>query len=320
MNQRVYRADSLLMFAAVIWGSAFVAQRVGMSYVGPLTFNGVRFALGAMVLLPLTRRRDPQPKMEGDLLRSMINWPVLWGGGLLAGLVLFSAATLQQVGLVYTTAGKAGFITGLYVIIVPLMGLFWGHRPGWGGWLGACLATLGLYLLSVTEALTFAPGDLWELSGAFFWAAHVLILSRLSPRMDRIKLACAQYAVCALLSLIVAGFTEALSLDGLRGAAIPILYGGILSVGVAYTLQVVAQRDAPPAHAAIILSLEAVFAALAGWLLLGEILSFRGLIGCMLMFAGMLTALLPDSLSCGPLRNPPNVTGNGVGQDMKAFL
>lgn len=291
MNQRVYRADSLLMFAAVIWGTAFVAQRVGMSYVGPLTFNGVRFALGAMVLFPLTRWRDSQPKVEGGPLSSMITWPVLWGGGL-AGLVLFSAATLQQVGLVYTTAGKAGFITGLYVIIVPLMGLFWGHWPGWGGWSGACLATVGLYLLSVTEALTLAPGDLWELFGAFFWAAHLLILSWLSPRMDRIRLACAQYMVCALLSLIMAGFTEAITLNGLRGATIPILYGGLLSVGVAYTLQVVAQRVAPPTHAAIILSLEAVFAALAGWLLLGEILSFRSLIGCMLMFAGMLTALL----------------------------
>jgi drug/metabolite transporter (DMT)-like permease len=279
------------MFAAVIWGSAFVAQRVGMSYVGPLTFNGVRFALGALVLLPLTWRRGPKPEVEGSILPAMITWPVLWGGGL-AGLVLFSGASLQQVGLVYTTAGKAGFITGLYVIIVPLMGLFLGHRPGWGGWLGACLATLGLYFLSVTEALTFAPGDLLELCGAFFWAAHVLILSRLSPRMDRIKLAFAQYAVCALLSLIVARFTETVTVDDLRGAAIPILYGGILSVGVAYTLQVVAQRDAPPSHAAIILSLEAVFAALAGWLVLDEMLSLRGLIGCTLMFAGMLTALL----------------------------
>ena len=182
------------MFAAVIWGTAFVAQRVGMSYVGPLTFNGVRFALGAMVLFPLTRWRDSQPKVEGGPLSSMITWPVLWGGGL-AGLVLFSAATLQQVGLVYTTAGKAGFITGLYVIIVPLMGLFWGHWPGWGGWSGACLATVGLYLLSVTEALTFAPGDLWELFGALFWAAHLLILSWLSPRIDRIRLACTQYMV-----------------------------------------------------------------------------------------------------------------------------
>ncbi|MBW2340408.1 MAG: DMT family transporter [Deltaproteobacteria bacterium] len=291
MNQRVYRADSLLLVAAIIWGSAFVAQRVGMSHVGPLTFNGIRFALGAMVLLPLIRRRDPESEVEGGPAQHSMVWPTV-GGGALVGLVLFVAATLQQVGLVYTTAGKAGFITGLYVIIVPLLGLFWGHRPGWGGWLGAGLATVGLYLLSVTGTFTFAPGDLWELFGALFWATHVLLLSWLSPRMDGIRLACGQYAVCSLLSLIVAGFTEAFTLDGLHGALIPILYGGILSVGVAYTLQVVAQRDAPPTHAAIILSLEAVFAALAGWLILDEMLSLRGLIGCILMFSGMLTALL----------------------------
>jgi len=242
------------MFAAIIWGSAFVAQRVGMSHVGPFTFNGVRFALGTMVLLPLTRRKDPHAQAHGRHTHPVITRPMLWGGGL-TGIVLFVAATLQQVGLVYTTAGKAGFITGLYVIIVPLMGLFWGHRPGGGGWIGACLATLGLYLLSVTESLAFAPGDLWELAGAFFLAAHVLILSWLSPRMERIKLACAQYAVCAFLSLLVAGFSESISVDGLQGAAVSIFYGGVLSVGVAYTLQVVAQRHAPPNHAAIILSL-----------------------------------------------------------------
>jgi drug/metabolite transporter (DMT)-like permease len=291
LNQRVYRADSLLMAAAIIWGTGFVAQRVGMAYVGPLTFNGVRFALGALVLLPIAGRGQPKPQMDPGLVESLTAWPALWGGAL-AGLVLFIAATLQQVGLVYTTAGKAGFITGLYVIIVPLLGLFWGHRPGWGGWVGACLATAGLYLLSVTKVMTFAPGDLWELAGAFFWAVHVLLLSWLSPRMNGIKLACAQYAVCALLSLIGAGFAEEITLDGLRGALMAILYGGVISVGVAYTLQVIAQRDAPPIHAAIILSLEAVFAALAGWLVLDEVLSPRGLIGCILMFSGMLTALL----------------------------
>jgi len=291
LKKGLYRSDSLLMLAAIIWGSAFVAQRVGMSYVGPLTFNGVRFALGAIVLLPLVRWRDQYPKIESSPQRTSLAWPALWGGGL-AGLILFSGATLQQIGLVYTTAGKAGFITGLYVIIVPLMGLFLGHWPGWGGWVGACCAAIGLYLLSVTEAWTFAPGDFWELFGAFFWAAHVLALSWLSPRMERIKLACTQYAVCSILSLLGACFTETITLDGIMGAIIPILYGGVLSVGIAYTLQVVAQRHAPPTHAAIILGLEAVFAALAGWLVLGEILSLRGLIGCIFMFAGMLSALL----------------------------
>ena len=286
-----YKSDSLLMLTAIIWGSAFVAQRVGMSYVGPLTFNGVRFALGAIVLLPLVRWRIQHQRIASSLQRTSLAWPALWGGGL-AGLMLFSGATLQQIGLVYTTAGKAGFITGLYVIIVPLMGLFLGHWPGWGGWVGACCATIGLYLLSVTEAWTFAPGDFWELFGAFFWAAHVLALSWLSPRMESIKLACTQYAVCSILSLLGACFIETITLDGIMGAIIPILYGGVLSVGIAYTLQVVAQRHALPTHAAIILSLEAVFAALAGWLVLGEILSLRGLIGCIFMFAGMLTALL----------------------------
>lgn len=293
LRKSVYRSDSLLLITAVIWGSAFVAQRVGMSYVGPLTFNGVRFALGALILLPFARRGEGQPHPIEGVNRNRANpFFLAWFGGGLAGVLLFSGAALQQVGLVYTTAGKAGFITGLYVIIVPLMGLFLGHWPGWGGWAGAGMATVGLYLLSVTEGWAFAPGDLWELFGAFFWAAHVLTLSWLSPKLDRIRLACTQYGVCSLLSLTGALVTETITVDGIYGAMGPILYGGILSVGIAYTLQVVAQRHAPPTHAAIILSLEAVFAALAGWLVLGEMLTIRALIGCGLMFSGMLSALL----------------------------
>jgi len=293
MDKHVLRADWLLLLTAVIWGTAFVAQRAGMEYVGAFTFNGIRFALGMFVLIPLA--------MRGPKKRTSISNPgnqrratrsqALWGGGL-AGLVLFSGASLQQVGLIYTTAGKAGFITGLYVIIVPILGLFWGFKSTRGGWLGACLAVVGLYLLSVTKNLTLAPGDLLVLLGAFFWAAHVLILSWLSPKMNRIRLACAQYAVCSALSLIVAGLTENIALDSLLQASIPILYGGIMSVGIAYTLQVIAQKYAPPAHTAIILSLESVFAAVAGWLILGEIMSIRGMIGAGLMLAGMLTAQL----------------------------
>ncbi len=292
MEKRVLKADWLLLLTAVIWGSAFVAQRVGMDHVGPFTFNGVRFTLGALVLLPLVVRRKPLvPPEEGGPSGGGGRWTVLWGGAL-AGVVLFTAAALQQVGLVYTTAGKAGFITGLYVIIVPILGLFWGFRPGWGGWIGACLAVVGLYLLSVTEDLTLAPGDLLELVGAFFWAVHVLILGWLSPRVRRVRLACIQFSVCAVLSLATAGIFEPVTAEGLRGAAVPILYGGLLSVGVAYTLQVVAQRHAPPVHAAVILSLEAVFAAVAGWILLGEVLDLQGIVGCGLMLAGMLTAQL----------------------------
>lgn len=282
MRNKIFQADLMLLLTAVIWGSAFVAQRMGMDHVGPLTFNGIRFALGASVLLPVIRWRNGRSQGSEGSLSALIQ------GGLIAGVILFAGATLQQIGLVYTTAGKAGFITGLYVIFVPMLGLFWGLRLGIGGWLGAGLAASGLYLLSVTESFTLAPGDFWVLLGAVFWAVHLLVLSRLSPRLDTIKLACAQFTVCAFLSLIGAVMTESLTLEGLKGATIPILYGGILSVGTAYTLQVVAQKDAPAIHAAIILSLEAVFSAIFGWLILGEIIDNRGIAGCVLMLAGML--------------------------------
>ncbi|MFP4038106.1 MAG: DMT family transporter, partial [Desulfobacteraceae bacterium] len=293
LDREVFKADWLLLLTALIWGSAFVAQRAGMEHVGPFTFNGVRFALGSLILLPLALRSRPLVPggVQSGSPQAAAAPTSLWGGGL-AGVVLFVAAALQQVGLVYTTAGKAGFITGLYVIIVPLMGLMWGFRPGWGGWLGACLAVAGLYLLSVTEDFSLAKGDFLELLGAFFWAGHVLILGWLSPKVRRIRLACTQFAVCSVLSLAAASALETITWAGIRGAAVPILYGGLLSVGVAYTLQVIAQRHAPPVHAAVILSLEAVFAALAGWLILGEVLGLRGVVGCGLMLAGMLAAQL----------------------------
>jgi drug/metabolite transporter (DMT)-like permease len=196
------------------------------------------------------------------------------------------------VGLVYTTAGNAGFITGLYVVIVPLLGLFWQQRPSAGTWMGAFLAAAGLYLLCITDDFSISFGDLLELMGAFLWAGHVLIIGWLSPKIDSLKLALAQYVACSVLSLITAVFFETIALKPIFQAAIPILYGGVLSVGVAYTLQVVAQKNAHPAHAAILLSLEAVFAALGGWLILSETLTYRGFIGCALMLSGMLLSQL----------------------------
>ena len=291
MIARTARADILLLLTATIWGFAFVAQRVGMAYVGPFTFNGVRFALGSLSLVPLLFVLDRRPS-EARRMLPPTTAKTLLAGGSLAGLFLFAGASLQQVGLVYTTAGNAGFITGLYVVIVPIMGLVLGQRTHTGTWLGAFLAAAGLYFLSITAELTIAWGDLLELIGAFFWAAHVLIIGRLSPRMDALKLAITQFAACSLLSLITAVAIETITWEGLRQAAIPILYGGLGSVGVAYTLQVVAQKDAPPAHAAIFLSMEAVFAAFGGWLLLSENLTSRGLLGCGLMLAGMLLSQL----------------------------
>lgn len=291
LEPRTLKADGLLLVTAGIWGFAFVAQRVGMEYVGPFTFNGVRFALGSLSLVPLlfwrpNGNRSPDRESAGSGLGT-----VLWGGGL-AGLLLFSGASLQQIGLVYTTAGNAGFITGLYVVIVPVMGLMFQQQTTAGTWIGAFLAAVGLYLLSVTRGFTIAWGDFLELLGAFFWAAHVLVIGWLSPRMAAVKLAVTQFAVCALLSLTTAAAIENIALPAIRQAAVPILYGGVGSVGIAYTLQVVAQKNARPSHAAIFLSLEAVFAAFGGWLMLNEVLSARGFLGCGLMLAGMLLSQL----------------------------
>jgi len=291
MKAQNLKSDTLLLLTATIWGFAFVAQRVGMDYVGPFTFNGFRFALGSLTLVPLLLINNRQGAITKSPLPLTKTRMIILGGGL-AGFALFMGATLQQVGLVYTTAGKAGFITGLYVVIVPILGLFWKQQSGLGTWFGAILAAAGLYLLTITAQFTIALGDFLELAGAFFWAGHVLIIGWLSPRIDPIKLAFFQYTACSFLSLLTAVITEVITLHGLFLATLPIAYGGLISVGIAYTLQVVAQRYAHPAHAAIILSLAAVFAAFGGWLILGETLSSRGLIGCSLMLAGMLLSQL----------------------------
>ena len=301
MNSRMLRADILLFITAVIWGLAFVAQRVGMDHVGPLTFNGIRFALGALALTPLILHleKNRTPDNSGANKKKMAM------GGILLGLALFVGASLQQMGLAgpllakfgmeATTAGKAGFITGLYVVFVPIFGLFLSQKTGWGTWLGAGLAVIGMYLLSVTSDLTISFGDLLVFISAIFWAGHVLLVGKLSPGLDAvdaIKLSTVQFAACAILSLIGAFATEEITISGLIGAAPSIAYGGLMSVGVAYTLQVVAQRDAQPAHAAIILSLEAVFGVFGGWLMLGEILTLRAMFGCALMLTGMILSQL----------------------------
>ena len=291
MNAKSLKADVLLLITAAIWGCAFVAQRVGGQYVEPYTFNGIRFILGALALSPiiwrgLKNRGEPGPlAFREPVLRYM-----LWGG--LAGLFLFAGASLQQVGLMYTTAGKAGFITGLYVVFVPIGALFLGSKQGIGVWLGAGLAASGLYLLSINESFSMEYGDLLQLIGAFFWTGHVLLIGYLTTRTDPLKLAVSQYAACGIFSIITALIFETTTPDNLMRGAIPILYGGLVSVGVAYTLQIVAQRDAPPAHASVLLSMESVFAAFSGWLMLDETMSPRALLGCALMFIAMLVSQL----------------------------
>jgi len=287
-NERL-RADMFLLLVALVWGSAFVAQRLGMEQVGPFAFNATRFAVGALTLVPVVGWKRLRAMPRPELRR-----------GAVLGLLLFTAASLQQIGLLWTTAGKAGFITGLYVVIVPLLlAVGWQEWGSWGSWLGAGLATVGLFLLSVrmnavTQAgLGLAPGDGWVLGSAAIWALHVIAIGRIAPGRNPLRLAIVQFVVCSLLSFIAALVLEPGTWAGLLLAAPAILYAGILSIGLGYTGQVVAQRHTRPTHAAIILSLESVFAALSGWLVLGETLSPQQLGGCGLMLAGMLLAQIP---------------------------
>ena len=276
----------VLLTAAVIWGFAFVAQRAGMEFVGPFTFNGIRFALGSLVLLPMI------PSFRGLGTTAVHSTPRVrfWCLLGLAGFTLFLSANLQQFGLVHTTAGKAGFITGLYVVIVPIIGLFRRHRVGAFVWIGAGLGAAGLYLLSVTAAFSIAPGDSLVLASAFGWAVHVHLVGWLAERAHPLRVAIPQFAICATLSLVMAMCTESIRWAEILQAGWMIGYAGVLSVGVAYTLQIVGQRRIAPARAGIVLSFEAVFAALGGWLLLRETLSTRAAVGCLLMFLGMIWA------------------------------
>jgi len=271
----------------MIWGFAFVAQRSGMEYLGPFTFNGVRFILGSVSLIPIMILNSKRTFNKKSIFPVLTD-KYLLKGGLVIGVILFLGASLQQVGIIYTTAGSAGFITGLYIVLVPIIGIFFRHKSSASIWVGAGIALIGLYFLSVKDDLSIGTGDLLVLVSTFFWALHVLIIAKYSPRTDSVQLAFFQFLLCGLLSLIVALFTESIELYSIIDAMIPILYAGIASTGIAYTLQVVAQRDAHPSNAAIIMSLEAVFAAIGGWIILSEEILLRGIFGCGLMLAGMI--------------------------------
>lgn len=285
MRSQALRADILMLITAAIWGAAFVAQRLGMDAIGPFLYTGLRFALGALVLLPLLyllpRGEHHEPMNRGLLL-----------GGVLMGLALSLGINLQQVGLLFTSVTNSGFITGLYVIIVPLLGLLLGHRTGMGTWIGALLAVGGMFLLSVGDNFQVARGDWLQLAGAVVWGVHVLLVGFFASRHDPVRLAILQFITCAVISLALALVLEDIRLDAIISAGPAILYGGVIAVAIGYTLQVVAQKHAIASHAAIILSLEAVFAAIAGALMLSESLHARGYLGCALMFVGMLVAQL----------------------------
>ncbi len=284
------KGDLLLLLTAMIWGFAFVAQRIGMDYIGPFTYNGIRFFIGSTALLPLLIfwiRKD----------RSIINKnpKLIIAGGLVCGSILFIASSLQQIGIQSTTAGKAGFITGLYLVIVPFIGIFLKHKIKLNNWIGAFIATIGLYLLSGAGRFDLQNGDFLVFLSAFFWAVHILVIGYYSPKLNPILLSCLQFYVCSLLCFITAFSHEQIVFANIYKASMPILYGGLLSISVAYTLQVVAQKTRPPEDASIILSMEALFAVIGGWLILSETLTVNAIIGCLLMLAGIILSQLSIS-------------------------
>lgn len=288
----------MLLMTAFIWGTAFVAQRKGMEFIGPFTFNGIRSFIGAAVLIPVillirSRAKASDPDSPDALVNSSSRKNLL-KGGLCCGLLMFTASTLQQAGMVYTTSGKAGFITALYIVIVPILGLFLGKRVRLVIVFCVALAMAGLYLLTIKEGLTINKGDLLILACAFFFSIHILVIDHFSPRTNPVALSAIQLLITGIISVPCMAIFETINWNSLYECAFPIFYAGVMSCGVAYTMQIVAQKYTEPAVASLLLSLESVFAALAGAVVLGEVLSGRELTGCIIMFAAIILAQLPE--------------------------
>ncbi len=284
-RKRLY-GEALLLLTAMIWGAAFVAQSAGMDYIGPFTFNGIRMSLGALVLMPfILSKRRARPAGEKEDPKA------LWIGGTLCGIALFAGSTLQQIGIADTSAGKAGFITAMYVVLVPVCGLFAGRRQSWLLWASVGLASLGLYFLCATGGvLAMSKGDLLVLLGALGFTAHILIIDHYSPKVDGVKMSCIQFGVSSVLALVCMALFEQPHWGAIVQAGIPLLYTGIFSCGVAYTLQILGQKSTDPTVASLILCLESVFAVVFSWLISGEKLSARELFGCGMMFIAIVMA------------------------------
>ena len=302
MNKKKLIGNLMLFTTAFIWGTAFVAQRVGMDHIEPFTFSACRYLLATLVLLPiiyiLDKRSEKTARAEGTYReltaeeKKAENRSILIGGGV-CGVILFIASSFQQVGLVYTTAGKAGFITALYIVLVPIFGLFLHKKTTWLVWVGVAQATVGLYLLCVKEGFTIAWGDFLVFICAIFFSWHILACDHFTALSNPVKLSCVQFAVSFILATITALIVETPSWTGIVECTIPIIYCGIFSAGVGYTLQMVAQKDTDPTIASLILSLESVFGALGGFVILHEILSTKELLGCIVMFAAVILAQVP---------------------------
>ncbi|MCH5249690.1 MAG: DMT family transporter [Lachnospiraceae bacterium] len=299
----------MLFLTAVIWGIAFVAQSVGTEYVEAFTFNFIRCMIGGLTLIPCiflmdklnTRKKSEDTHSSGSTTDGDKTRRTLLIGGFFCGVILFVASNLQQLGIQYTGAGKAGFITAMYIVLVPILGIFLKKTIGINIWISVLLAVAGLYLLCITEGFSVGRGDILELLCALVFSIHILVIDYFSPKVDGVKMSCIQFFVCGLFSGICMLIFETPDIHSIMQTWLPILYAGVMSCGVAYTLQILGQKGMNPTVASLILCLESVVSVIAGWILLGQNLSRRELAGCVLMFAAIVLAQLPKRENRGRL-------------------
>lgn len=295
--KKTLKSDICLLGAALVWGFAFVAQRDSMDTLGPFLYSAIRMFLGSAALVPvfiitekIKEKNEGHTKTDEEKSATRKN---LITGGFMAGIAIFFAANMQQVGLVSTDAGKTAFITALYILLVPIIGIFVKQRTNINNWIGAVLGAAGLYFLCVTAQFTVAKGDIIVFIGAFGWAVHILIIDYFAPKVNAAKLTCVQFVVAGFISLIVSFIFEDNTFAAVIACAPSLLYTGIMSSAVGFTLQVVGQKNAKPTTASILMSMESVFGAVAGFLFLNETMQNRELIGCILMLSAVIIAQLP---------------------------
>ncbi len=284
MKKISFGSSLLLFLAACIWGVAFVAQSVGMDYMGPCTFNGIRFLIGGTVLLPLVYVRVKKKKNTPEELPPALTLK----GGICCGLAICAASLCQQIGIMETTVGKAGFITTLYIIIVPVFGLFLRKKVPGKVWIAAAVAAVGMYMLCINESFSVSRGDAFVFLCAIIFAVHILVIDFFSPKTDGVALSCIQFYTAGIICTVAAFAVETPTWGQFVSGIVPILYAGVMSCGVAYTLQIIGQKNVEPTVASLILSMESVVSVLAGWVILGQELSSKELAGCVLVFAAVI--------------------------------
>ena len=292
MKQQI-KSSLILLLTATIWGVAFVAQSVGMEYIGPFTFNAIRCVLGGLVLIPVILVLKKK-KETGAENQEKEDKKTLWAGGIACGVILCIASNLQQFGIMEASVGKSGFFTALYIVMIPVIGIFIGKRPGIKLWFCVALAVVGMYLLCMKDgSFTIERADIMLLLCALVFSFHILVVDYFSPKVDGVKMSCIQFVVCGVLSAVGVLFTETPDISNIQAAWLPLLYAGLLSCGVGYTLQIVGQKGINPVIASLIMSLESVISALAGWVILGQVLSPKEILGCVLMFVAIIITQIP---------------------------